>query len=120
MATEPMHGIALAALEEAKGVEISLLDVRALTDITDAMIIASGTSNRHVKALAEAVRDAMRKHGLRPLGVEGQAEGEWVLLDFTDLVVHIMRPKTRAFYDLEKLWSEELGPTIQAHRDQRE
>jgi len=116
MRSEQMRDIVVKALEESKGIEVHVLDVRALTDITDVMVIASGSSDRHVKGLAEAVRDTMREHGIRPLGVEGEAEGEWVLLDFGDVLVHVMRPKTRAFYDLEKFWSEDLGRAIKAHR----
>lgn len=120
MRSEQMRDIVVQALEDAKGIEVRVLDVRPLTDITDVMVVASGRSDRHVKALAEAVNEAMRQHRVRPLGVEGEAEGEWILLDFNDVVVHIMRPKTRAFYDLEKLWSEDLGRAIDAHRAKRQ
>ena len=93
------------ALEDLKGVKIIELDVRPLTDVMDYLVIASGTSNRHVKALAETVLMRAREQGHRPLGVEGQDGAEWVLVDFGDVVVHVMLPATRDFYDLERLWS---------------
>ncbi len=105
MQTEALKKVALDALEELKGVDIVEFDVRDMTSITDVMIIASGTSDRHVKSLADAVVTACKKHGVVPLGVEGEGEGEWVLVDLGDVVVHVMQPRTREFYALEKLWS---------------
>jgi ribosome-associated protein len=96
----------IAALEDVKGRQIVALDVRELTDMTDYMVIASGSSNRQVKALAENVIDEMRQQGLRPIGSEGEAAADWILLDFADVVVHIMLPEARTFYDLERLWSD--------------
>lgn len=103
-ATE-IAAVAERALEDVKGQNILRLDVRALTDIADFLIIASGTSNRHVKSLAENVELQAKKAGVRPIGVEGANTAEWVLVDFADVVVHVMLPATRAFYDLERLWS---------------
>lgn len=96
----------VAALEDAKALDIVVLDVRKLTDIADYMVIASGTSTRHVSGAADRVVDSMRALGRKPLGVEGKDTGEWVLVDFGDVVAHIMRPQTRDFYNLEKLWAQ--------------
>jgi ribosome-associated protein len=93
------------ALDDLKGLQIVSLDVRELTDVMDYLVIASGTSNRHVKSLAGNVTDEAKNQGVRPLGVEGQNGSEWVLVDFGDVVVHVMLPATRDFYDLERLWS---------------
>ena len=105
MQSDQLRQLAVEALEDLKGLQIVTLDVRELTDVTDYMVIASGSSNRHVKSLADNVAVTAKKQGVRPLGVEGQAGGEWVLVDFGDVVVHIMLPATRDFYDLERLWS---------------
>ncbi|MHB1515530.1 MAG: ribosome silencing factor [Acidiferrobacteraceae bacterium] len=101
-----------AVLDEAKGQDIQSLDVRKMTDITDYMVIVSGTSSRHVSALADRVVDRLREHGLRPIGIEGKAQGEWVLIDFGDVIVHVMHPQTRDFYTLEKLWSKEVAQEL--------
>ena len=95
----------LAALEELKAEDIRILDVRSLTSITDTMIIASGRSSRQVRALAERVLEEARRMGLRPLGVEGMETAEWVLVDMGDAVAHILQPESRAYYQIEKLWS---------------
>lgn len=94
------------ALEDLKGQKIIELDVREMSDVTDYLIIANGTSNRHVKSLASNVVEDLKPKGFRPLGVEGMESGEWVLVDFGDTVVHVMLPATRDFYELEKLWSK--------------
>lgn len=96
----------LAAIDDAKGLDVSVLDVRKLTDFTDTMIIASGTSSRHVTTLASKIVARLREHGVRPSGVEGEKPGEWVLIDYSDIVVHLMHPQIRDFYNLEKLWGE--------------
>ena len=116
MQTDELKSIALKALEDLKGVDIVDFDVRDMTTVTDVMIIASGTSDRHVKSLADAVVMACKKAGVPPLGVEGEQEGEWVLVDLGDVVVHVMQPRIREFYALEKLWSvteESRGRTEQ-------
>jgi ribosome-associated protein len=97
--------IVMNALEEVKGKDITTLDVSDLTDVMDTLVVASGTSNRQVKALANNVVEDCKKAGFQPIGVEGMETAEWVLVDFGDIVVHIMQPATREFYDLEKLWS---------------
>ena len=82
-----------------------MLDVRELSSVMDWLVVASGTSSRHVKSLANNVLMKAKQQGVRPLGVEGERGGEWVLVDFGDVVVHVMQPAARNFYDLERLWS---------------
>jgi ribosome-associated protein len=94
-----------AALEELKAREVKEIDVRGKTGITDFMVIASGTSNRHVKAIADEVLKQAKQIGVVPLGTEGEREGEWVLVDLGDIVVHVMLPRVREFYALERLWT---------------
>ena len=94
------------ALEDAKGRDIAVLDMRKISDFTDYMVIATGTSNRHVQSTADKVVDALRTHGVRSVGVEGGKIGDWVLIDFGDVIVHVMREEIRDFYNLEKLWSD--------------
>jgi ribosome-associated protein len=105
MQANELKSIARQALEDLKGLNIVEFDVRDMTSVTDFMVIASGTSDRHVKSLADAVVVACKQAGMQPLGVEGEREGEWVLVDLGDVVVHVMQPRTREFYALEKLWS---------------
>ena len=95
----------LAALEELKARDVREIDVRGKTSITDTLIIASGTSTRHVKSLADEVVKYAKQAGMMPLGVEGQREAEWVLVDLGDIVVHVMLPRIREFYGLERLWT---------------
>jgi len=95
----------VSALGDLKAVNTVTLDVRSLTDVMDFLVIASGTSSRHVKSLADHVSVELKKQGVRPLGVEGEDAGEWVLVDYGEVVVHIMLPATRDFYDLERLWA---------------
>ena len=94
------------ALEDAKTQNIAVLDVRKISDFTDYMVIATGTSNRHVQSSADKVVETLRGHGVRPVGIEGKQLGDWVLIDVGDVVVHLMREQTRDFYNLEKLWSD--------------
>jgi ribosome-associated protein len=108
MQPKKMQQLVQRALTDAKGLDIRVLNVRKIAGFTDYMVIASGTSNRHVATLAEKVVDKLRARGLRPIGVEGKEFGDWVLIDFGDVVTHVMRPQTRDFYDLEKLWGEPL------------
>ena len=92
-------------MEDLKAEDVQTFDVRTLTTMTDVMIIASGRSDRQVKAIAEKVIEMAKSIQIRPLGVEGQQQAEWILIDFGDVIAHIMRPATRAYYQLEKLWS---------------
>jgi ribosome-associated protein len=100
----PLVELVVDAIEEIKGLDIKVLHVEPLTTITDYMIIATGTSNRHVKSIADNVVEKAKAAGHRPLGIEGADAGEWVLVDLADAVVHVMQAQARAFYQLEKLW----------------
>ena len=101
-----LETVVVEALEDMKAANIKVLDVRSLTDITDFMVIASGTSDRHVRSVADRVIEKAREAGFRPFGIEGERDGEWVLVDLPDVLVHIMLPRVREFYGLEKLWSD--------------
>ena len=105
MQLDVLQKIVVAALEEVKAQDIKVLDVRGIASFTDLMVVASGSSTRQVKALADKVIEKCTAAGVRPLGVEGQREAEWVLVDLNDIVLHVMLPQTRDFYNLEKLWS---------------
>ena len=105
MNSEALVDLIVEALDDVKAKDIVRLDVRDATTVTDYMVVASGTSNRHVKALVENVAEKAREAGHRPVGIEGEEGGEWVLLDLQDTLVHVMLPKVREFYNLEKLWS---------------
>jgi ribosome-associated protein len=102
--TSALQRIVTAALEDMKAVNVKKLDVRELTDIADTMVIASGNSDRHVRSIAENVVEKAKAAGFRPLGVEGARDAEWVLVDLQDILVHVMLPRVREFYGLEKLW----------------
>jgi ribosome-associated protein len=93
------------ALEDLKAKDIREIDVRGKTSIADLLVIASGTSARHVKSIADEVTRFAKKAGVMPLGVEGETEGEWVLVDLGDVIVHVMLPRIREFYGLERLWT---------------
>jgi ribosome-associated protein len=100
------------ALDDMKAANVRVLDVRGLTDIADTMVIASGNSDRHVRSIAERVVERAKAAGFRPLGTEGEHDGEWVLVDLQDVVVHVMLPRVREFYSLERLWDS--GETVSA------
>lgn len=106
MSSTPLIPLLIEAMEDIKARDIVTLDVQKISNVTDHMIIASGMSNRQVSAIAKNVIDKAKNAGTRPLGVEGEREGEWILVDFGEIVVHIMQPETREFYQLEKLWSD--------------
>ena len=102
-----LRDLVVEVLEDAKAHDISVFDLRERNTFADFMIVASGTSSRQNKAMADRLSMRIKSEGLpAPLGVEGQQDGEWVLVDLTDVVVHLMLPQTRAFYNLEKLWDE--------------
>ena len=109
MNSEALTDLVVDALDDVKANDIVRLDVRDMTTVTDYMVVASGTSNRHVQALVENVAEKAKEAGHRPIGIEGEEGGEWVLLDLQDTLVHVMLPKVREFYNLEKLWS--ISPT---------
>jgi ribosome-associated protein len=114
MQAEQLKQLAVAALEERKGRSITVLDVAAGSGFTDYMIIVTGTSDRQVRALADNVVSNAKAQGVRPLGVEGERDGEWVLVDLGDVVVHVMQPRVRDFYNLEKLWAPMQGQVQEA------
>ncbi len=96
------------ALLDVKAKDIIQFDVSTISSVSDAIVIASGTSTRHVKALADNVAEEARKAGFRPIGVEGERDAEWILIDLGIVVVHVMLPTARKFYDLESLWRTEV------------
>ncbi|MCP4433388.1 MAG: ribosome silencing factor [Gammaproteobacteria bacterium] len=108
LSTESLKKIVIDALEALKANDIVTIDVRDRASFTDVMFFASGNSSRHVGSIAESVIEAARHAGIPPIGVEGESVGEWILIDLGDVIVHVMQPETRAFYDLEKLWGEEM------------
>ncbi len=112
---EALLNLIRSALEDIKAQDIREIDVRGKTGVTDFMVIASGTSTRHVKAIADEVQRRARQEGLVPIGVEGEREAEWVLVDLADAVVHIMLPRVREIYMLERLWGDgTASPAAQA------
>lgn len=116
MQLDELKKVVIDALEDLKAVDIKVLDVRETATFTDLMIIASGTSDRHLKALADRVLEKCREVRVKPVGVEGERDVDWVLVDLGDIVVHIMRPETRDFYNLERLWS--MGERVPTSKKQ--
>ena len=116
METEELRALALDTLEDMKALDIVVLDVQEKTSITDYFIIASGTSDRHVKSTAEAVAFRAKQAGEPPIGIEGLQEGDWALVDLNGVVVHVMQPKVRDFYQLEKLWASDAQSAEQLSR----
>ncbi len=102
--SDALKAVVIEALDDMKALEVKVLDVRGLTDVADTMIIASGTSDRHVRSVAQKVVEKTKEAGFRPHGVEGQQDSDWVLIDLSEMIVHVMLPRVREFYGLEKLW----------------
>ena len=104
--------LVIASLEALKAADIKVLNVKALTDMTDYMVIATGRSDRQVRAVADNVALSVKRAGHPAFGIEGKQEGQWVLIDFIDVVVHVMQPEARELYQLEKLWSVPVPGTV--------
>lgn len=100
----------VAALDAMKALHVKTFDVRGVTDVADCMVLASGNSDRHVRSIADRVVERAKEAGFRPIGVEGQRDGEWVLVDLNDVIVHVMLPRVREFYSLEELWDAPPAP----------
>jgi ribosome-associated protein len=113
-AKHSLRSVVLDALDDMKALEVKVLDVRGLTDIADYMVIASGTSDRHVRSVAQRVVEKTKEAGFRPHGVEGQQDGDWVLIDLHEYIVHVMLPRVREFYGLEKLWDMTAKRAVRA------
>lgn len=111
MQAEQLKDLVVNALEDVKAQDISVIDVKDRTSVCDYMVLASGTSNRHVKSLADSVIEEAKDQGVRAANVEGANASDWILVDLGDVVVHVMMPATREFYDLERFWrdSPDLG-----------
>jgi len=112
MKSEQVIEMAVKALEDMKGIDLSVIDIVGKSSIADAMIVVTGTSQRHVRSLAESVRLSAKDAGHPPLGIEGGDSSDWVLVDLGDVIVHVMTDESREFYSLEKLWS--VGPDKEA------
>lgn len=111
MDIELMKQAVIDALEDIKGYDIAVMDVRQLTSMATYMIIANASSSRQAKAMADNVREKLKERGVQIQGTEGEKEGEWVLVDLGEIIVHIMLPATRAYYNLEQLWG-----AVEGHR----
>lgn len=115
MKVEELKKLAISTLEDLKAEDILVLDVKDKTTVTDWIVVASGSSSRHVKSIANSVMAAAKEAGGNPLGCEGQEDGEWVLVDLGDVIVHVMQRQAREYYDLESLWSVDI-----AHRQNQD
>ncbi len=115
MKTEQVRDLAIDALNSLKAIDLTVLDVRGLTSLTDFMLICTGRSSRHTKSLAETVVKAAKEKKLTYIKTEGEREGEWVIVDLADVVVHVMIPTAREFYNLENLWEQHVD-TVARHR----
>ena len=110
MELEALQELVSTAMDDMKALDVRVLDVRGKSTITDLMMIATGTSTRHVKSIAENVALKAKDAGEQPLGTEGERDSEWMLVDLNEIIVHVMTPATRDFYNLEKLWGEDASP----------
>jgi len=118
MKAEQIKNHVVDAIEDLKGQDIRVIDIKDISDFADIMIVVSGTSNVHVKAMAREASTKLRQLGVKPLGENGADIGEWVLVDFGDVVLHVMRPEVREYYDLEKLWDVDVRELVKQHREQ--
>lgn len=118
MKVDEVKQLAIDALEDLKAEDVSVIDVIGKTAVTDWIIVASGSSSRHVKSIANNVNVEAKKAGHLPLGMEGETEGEWVLVDLGDVIVHVMQRQVREYYDLESLWSVEAMSEQAERREQ--
>ncbi len=119
MNPEQIKDHVIDALEDVKGQDIKAINIADISDFADYMIVVSGSSDTHVKALARSASDKLRSQGVKPLNEDGADVGEWVLVDFGDVVLHVMRPEVRNYYDLEKLWDEDVRKLVEQARDER-
>ncbi len=118
MQTDQLIKLVHSALEDMKARDVATLNVTGKSSVTDYMVVASGTSKRHVMSVAQDVIEKVKEQGVQPVGVEGQAVGDWVLVDLGDVVVHVMMPDARSFYDIERLWSfDEESDDVAADND---
>ena len=120
MNSEQIKDQVIEALENVKGQDIKVIDIAEISSFADYMVVVSGTSDTHVKALAREASDDLRKQGVKPLNEDGADVGEWVLVDFGDVVLHVMRPEVRDYYALEKLWDEDVRRLVEQHRESNE
>ncbi|MFT4635489.1 MAG: nicotinate-nucleotide adenylyltransferase [Arenicella sp.] len=120
MKPEQIKDQVVDALEDIKGVDIRVIDITDISDFADFMVVASGTSDTHVKALARSASTSLRTQGVIPLNEDGGDVGEWVLVDFGDVVLHVMRPEVREYYDLEKLWDKDVRALMKKHREEQD
>lgn len=120
MNAEQIKDQVIDSLENVKAKDIRVIEISDISDFADFMVVASGTSDTHVKALARETSTNLRQQGVKPLNEDGGDIGEWVLVDFGDVVLHVMRPEVRAYYDLEKLWDEDVRNMLKTHRESRE
>jgi ribosome-associated protein len=104
LTSDQLRDLVISALEDLKAIDIQQINVAGESPLTDLFVVASGNSSRHVKAMAEKLVMKAKAAGCQPLGIEGEKGAEWILVDLNDVIVHLMRPQTRAFYNLEKLW----------------
>ena len=109
MTAKTLETLIIDTLHDIKAIDIVVIDVKQLTDIADHMIICTGNSARHAKSIANRLIEAAKKQQYRPLGIEGESDGEWILIDLCDIIIHIMQPRIREFYSLEKLWGHPPG-----------
>lgn len=120
MNPEKIKNHVVAAVEDMKGNDIRVIDINDISDFADYMVVVSGTSDTHVRAIAREASNQLRKSGVMPLSEDGADVGEWVLVDFGDVVLHVMRPEVREYYDLEKLWDEDVRELVKKHRERGE